>query len=182
MEILKKNILVIIAVALPLVFIAGAVISTSLPQKPLTQYDFVYAVCEDSNDGRMYTKNECPAKLFEVKDRTLQVHDEKVTYRSNRYEVYYQYRLFLHDTLKDENREVTVEEAQNMRLLSKLDSPDGVIVESDYDNFEGDLFFRNSSQRRTYLTNGKKRQVIHVAGEVDYSSYDQSQFVGWVAK
>ena len=191
---MKKHLTLIIGIALPVIIIAIVAVSVYLPSKFLkTDYNFVYATCGDGSstyyysDYRYYCDRGYLDVRYSVEDGKLVYNapkagadlnkngvedkDEKVTVR-----------FFLHDTLKDESKEITFEDAQKFDYSGLLTSPDGVAVTSGYESNPDvfPFFYSGGSQYKYYLTKGsKKKEVNMVLGTEGYYS-GGFKFVGWV--
>jgi len=191
MEFLKKNIAILLAFILPIVLIAVVALSTYLPSLFLsTSYNFVYTSCADGIN--YYYSDNCDnylQKRYSVVgnklvanniDPTLDSDNDKTPDINENYTA----RIFLHDTAKNESREITFEEAQALTLNSLITSPDGVTVSSHYDRNGGDFFFifgGGSSSYGYYLTKGKSRDKLNLINNTDQYYYRNNfQFVGWV--
>ena len=113
-------------------------------------------------------------------DPTLDSDNDKITDVNENYIA----RIFLHNTIKNESREITFEEAQTLSLNSLLTSPDGVTVSSHYNRNGGDFFFifgGSSSSYGYYLTKGKSKDKLNLINNTDQYYYQNNfQFVGWV--
>ena len=70
-------------------------------------------------------------------DPTLDSDNDKIPDINENYTA----RIFLHDTEKNESKEITLEDAQKLTLNSLLTSPEGVTVSSNYSYRGGDFFF-----------------------------------------
>lgn len=189
-EFLKKNFVLLLAFLLPVVFIAvvalGAYISS---RSVVTDYHFVYATCMDGRNYYQYPCDTYLQKRYTVANNTLVVNSVDMTLDSDKnglpdFNAKYIDRLFLYNTKKHESREITLSEAQTMRLNGLLTSPDGVTVSSYYDRNGGDFFFifgGGSSSYGHYLTKGKSRSKINLINSSDEYYYQNNfQFVGWV--
>lgn len=190
MEFLKKNFAILLAFILPIVLIAVVALSTYLPSLFLsTDYNFVYTACTDGRDYYYYPCDNYLQKRYLVADNKLVVNPIDATQDSDKNGVLdvnekYTDRIFLHDTKKNESREITLVEAQNLTLNSLLTSPDGVTVSSYYNRSGGDFFFifgGGHSSYGYYLTKGKSRSKINLINSTDQYYYQNNfQFVGWV--
>ena len=186
---IKNHFVVILAFILPLLLIGGLAISTYLPSMLLsTEYDFVYATCGDGTN--YYYEYNCETylnSLYMVENGKLLLRDINPTQDSDSdgtLDVAENYvtRLFLHDTKANEGREITLQEAQSMGLNGLVTSPDGVSVESAYNN-SGDffIFFNGSSHYGYYLTKGSKKSKLNLVNDDDQYYYrDSFKFIGWV--
>jgi len=183
-----KPILVGIAFLLPLFFIAVVFFTTYLPSRNLsTDYDFVYATCNDANyaygvacgnylnslyavDNDQLTETAVPPGLDSDRDGIPDV-DEN-----------YQTRLFFYDTDLDESREISFAEARELSLRDLISSPDGVTVEWRNPRSNGFfLFYDSRSSAGYYLTRGNTRRELNIIGRGDRRYYqDDFMFIGWV--
>jgi hypothetical protein len=180
-EFFKKNIAIVLAFALPVVFILAVALSTYLPSLFLsTDYNFIYSMCTE-RQGHSYLQ-----KRYSVVNNKLVVNDIDPAQDSDNDGIpdikeNYSARIFLHDTKKNESREITLEEAQTLSLNSLLTSPDGVTVSSGYDRGADFLFFYGSSSYGYYLTKGKKRSKLNLINRDNRYYYrDNFRFIGWV--
>lgn len=186
---IKENFIVVLAFMLPVVIIVVVALSTYLPAMFIsTDYNFIYASCIDGK----YDFYECGnylGKKYEVVDGQLVVNstDEEQILDSNgnaKTETcdYCTARIFLHNTEKNEGREITLEEAKTLTLNGLLTSPDGVTVSSHYDR-GADFFpiFDGSSSYGYYLTKGKSKSKLSLINSDERYYYrDNFQFLGWV--
>jgi hypothetical protein len=190
MEFIKKNFAILLAFTLPILLIVVVATSTYLPSLLLsTHYNFVYTSC---SNGTNYTYwYNCGSYLQErysivngkivtnYVDLQRDFNDDGIPDTNN-----YVAHIFLHDTAKNESREITFEEAQTLTLNSLLTSPDGVTFSGRHDRNGGDFFLifdGYSSSYGYYLTKGggrDKLQLINNTGQEYYQ--DNFQFVGWV--
>lgn len=191
MEFVKKNFALLFAFLLPIVLIVVIALSTYLPSISLsTSYNFVYISCVDgTNYHYSYNCNNYLQKRYSVVGNRLVMNDIDPTLDSDNDKIpdikeNYTARIFLHDTEKNESREITLEEAQALTVKNLMTSPDGVTVSSHYDRNGGDFFFifgGGSSSYGYYLTKGKSRDKLNLINDTDQYYYrDNFQFVGWV--
>lgn len=189
-DFLKKNFAILLAFLLPILLITVVALSTYLPSLFLsTEYNFIYTSCTDGRNYYPYRCNNYLEKRYLVADNKLVVNPVDITQDADKNSVpdfseTYTDRIFLHDTKKNESREITLGEAQSLTLNSLLTSPDGVTVSSYYNRNGGDLFFifgGGSSSYGYYLTKGKSRSKINLINSTDQYYYQNNfQFVGWV--
>lgn len=178
---LKENLAILLAFSMPIGFLVIVLIATYLPSFLLTtDYNFVYAACIDKTYDSWANCDESyyiveNGKLSERKDNQSQPpnNDDPVITAP---------RIFLHNTKKNEGREITLEEAKKLSLSELVTSPDGVIVSNQYDRGDDFFFlFQGSSSYGHYLTKGKGRSKLNLIGDNDSYSYSINfQFVGWV--
>ena len=191
-EFIKKNFAILLAFILPIVLIIVVALSTYLPSLFIsTDYNFVYTSCTDGTNRYYYPYN-CDNYLqkryavvnnklvVNAVDPALDLNNDKIPdFKEN-----YTARIFLHDTQKNESREITLEEAQTLTLNNLLTSADGVTVSGYYDRNGGDLFFifdGGSSSYGYYLTKGKSKSKLNLINNTDQYYYRNNfQFIGWV--
>ncbi|QQR54397.1 hypothetical protein IPG41_04295 [Candidatus Peregrinibacteria bacterium] len=173
-EFFKKNFAIVLAFALPVVFIAVIALSAYLPSIFLsTNYNFVYTSCTDGVDYYPYYCSDYLQKRYSVVNG-------KFVVNSMDFDGNYTARVFLHDTKNNESREITLEEAQTLSLNGLLTSPDGVTVSSNYDSGTDLLFFDSGSSYGYYLTKGSSRSKLNLINNGDGYYQDNVQFIGWV--
>lgn len=191
MEFLKKNFAILLAFILPIVLIVVVALSTYLPSLFLsTNYNFIYTSCTDGiNYHYSYNCDNYLQKRYSVVGNKLVVNNIDPTWDSDRDKIpdineSYGARIFLHDTAKNESREITLEEAQTLTLNSLITSPDGITVSSHYDRNRGEFFFifgGGSSSYGYYLTKGKIKSKLNLINNTDQYYYQNNfQFVGWI--
>lgn len=175
-EFIKKNFVILLAFALPIIFIAIIALSTYLPSLFIsTDYNFIYSSCTDGSNYYSYRCDGYLQKRYSVMDDKLIINtipdvDEGYTAR-----------IFLHNTEKNESREITVEEAQTFMLNGLLTSPDGVTVSSYYNRGAGFFLFDAGSSYGYYLTKGKIRSKLNFINQDNQYYYrDNFQFIGWI--
>lgn len=183
---IKNNFAVLLAFALPIILIIAIALSVYIPSLLVfTDYNFVYATC---TTGTQYPPNRCNRYLdlrFTVVDGELVVNevdtetdlDDRYSYNNDNYNP----RLFLHDTEKNESREITVSEAQSLTLSPLLTSPDGVSVSSDYERGPDLLFLDGGSSFGYFLKQGSNKKRINlIHSDSRYSYRNDFRFIGWV--
>lgn len=187
-EFLKKNFAIVLAFVLPIALIATIALSTYLPSFFLsTDYNFIYSSCTDGTNYYSYSCNDYLQNQYSVVNGKIVVNSIDPAQDSDTDSVpdineNYTTHIFLHDTKKNESREITIEEAQSFFLNDLLTSPDGVTVSSHYDrgvNFF--LVFDGGSSYGYYLTKGKSRSKLNLINRDDRYYYrDNFQFIGWI--
>jgi len=184
----KENFAILLAFILPLILIIGVTLSVYLPSASLsTNYNFVYASCFGGTDYYSYQCDKYLQGRYSVVDSKITLNPIDPKQDSDKNGILdinetYSARLFLHDTQKNESREITLEEGQTLTLNSLLTSPDGVTVSSHY-NRSGDFFIfgGGSSSYGYYLTKGKGRDKLELINNSDQYYYQNNfQFIGWV--
>jgi len=188
---LRKNFAIVLAFLLPILLIAGVAVTLYVPSLFLsTDYNFLYALCKD--DRNYYNYGTCDSYLrarFTVVDGKLKDTpvDPKLDLNKDGLPDFsdtYGARVFLHDTQKNESREISVQEAQLLNLNNLLTSPDGVTVSSRYSR-GADVFpfGGGGSSFGYYLTKGNSRSklnLIHTNDDYYYYNENNFEFLGWV--
>lgn len=196
MEFIKKNFVILLAFTLPVALIVIVALSTYLPSLFIsTDYNFVYTQCTEGANYYSYRCDNYSEKRYFVVNGKLAVNTIVVastttpTKDSNKDGIpyiieNYTVRFFLHDTKKNESREITLEEAKTLTLNNLLTSPDGITISSGYDNNRNNLFFifgGGGSSYGHYLTKGKSRRKLNLINDGERYYYNNNfQFLGWV--
>ena len=189
-EFIKRNFAILFAFILPIVLIIVVALSTYLPSLFLsTDYNFVYTSCTDgTNYYYSYNCDNYLQKRYSVVNNKFTVNTVDPVQDSDKDKIpdikeNYAARIFLHDTKKNESREITLAEAEALMLNSLLTSPDSVTVSSNYNN-GGDFFFPfggNSSSYGYYLMKGRSKSKLNLINSSDRYYYQNNfQFIGWV--
>jgi len=186
-DFIKKNFAILIAFLLPITIIVIVALSTYVPSLFLsTDYNFIYTSCTDGSNYYSYNCGNYLKNRYSVVNNKLVVNSVGPTQDSDKNGIpdikeNYTARIFLHDTKKNESREITIEEAQTLTLNSLLTSPDGVTVSSNYDR-GSDFFlvFDGRSSYGYYLTKGRSRSKLNLINNDDRYYYrDNFKFIGW---
>lgn len=188
-EFLRKNFAIVSAFLLPIVLIAFVALSAYLPSLFLsTDYNFVYTACT-GNTNSYYRCNDYLRKRYAVVNNAFVVNPVDLNEDVDKDGIpdsdeTYTDRIFLHDTKKNESREITLAEAQTLTLNNLLTSPDGVTISSHYNRGESGFFpffDGGSSSYGYYLTKGKGKNKLHLINSSDRYYYQNNfQFIGWV--
>lgn len=169
----KENIPLMVGISIPILMIIFVAISIYLPSlfvQPKT--DFLY-----STGGDYYSQD-----IYSVQNGKLIV--QEISYPKEYYRPKRNPRLFIHDVVKNESREISLEEAKKLNLNSNNKSPDGFEVvygRNHHDIFP--LFFYGDTDYNTrYIQKGgrSKRLNLQTDGERYYSYY--FKFIGWIIK
>jgi phenylalanyl-tRNA synthetase beta subunit len=187
-EFIKKNFAILLAFILPVALIVIVALSTYLPSFFLsTDYNFIYTSCTDGTNHHPYRCDNYLQKLHSVVDNKIIVNLIDPAQDSDNDGIpdineNYTARIFLHDTKKNESREIALEEAQTLTLQSLLTSPDGVTVSSSYDRgADFFLIFDGSSSYDYYLTKGKIKDKLNLINrDGRYYYRDNFRFIGWI--
>lgn len=166
----KKNISLIVGIAIPILMIVLIAVSIYLPSlfAPAPQFNFIY-VTED-NYGQNFQ--------FAVENGVL-------VKREVKYPEHYtpkDARLFIHDVMKNTDQEITFEDAQKLKLDSLLKSPDGYEVvygSSDYGFFP--FFYGGSDYNAMYLKGHNTSKKLDLQSSTDGRYYYRNRrFLGWI--
>ena len=187
-EFIKNHFAVLLAFLLPIVLIIIVAASTYIPSRLLsTDYNFVYATCNVNTSRYPYNCDNYLRQRYSVANNKLVVSQASTTQDFDKRSVpyideNYTARIFLHDTKKNESKEIILEEAQSMTLNGLVTSPDGVTVTSNLYRSGGSFFliFDGGSSYGPYLTKGKKRSKLHLVNDDGRYYYDNFHFIGWV--
>ena len=184
MNYMKDNLGVVLAIALPLALILGIFLTTYIPsQLVTTEYNFVYATCDDNQyryqcDRYLQERYGIVGGTINQNEVDLEMFDDKFPEENSSYTA----RLFVHDTVVNESREVTIEEAKSYSLNTLLTSPDGVAVEN-INERGGDFFliYDGGSSRGYYLTKGSGKKKLNLIGNDGRYYYGENfRFIGWI--
>lgn len=167
----KKNISLIMGIAIPIFMVFLITVSIYLPSlfAPTPRFNFLY-VTEDGYGQYMQ---------YVVENNIL-------VKREVKYPAHYTpgvARLFVHDVLTNEDKEVSLEEAQKLKLDANAKSPDGYKVvygSSEYGFFP--LFFSEGQDYNTMYLKGhntsRKLELESSNGGRYY--YRNRRFLGWI--
>lgn len=187
---IKKNLALSLAFVLPIVLILIIALITYVPSLYVsTDYNFLYASCVNSGD--YYSHESCNSylqKYYTVVNNRLTVNSLDPTLDYNKdgvpdFNKNFDVHIFLHNTQKNESREVTLEQAQGVMLSNLLTSPDGVTISNDYN--QGGYIFPfggGPSSYGHYLKKGRGKVRMNTINNNGQSYYQDSfQFIGWVS-
>jgi hypothetical protein len=185
---LRKNFAILLAFFLPVALITVVAVSIYLPSLFLsTNYNFVYSYCTQGTSYEPYPCDRYLQSRYSVINGKLVVNAIDPTQDSDKDGIpdvkeNFTTRIFLHDTQKNESREIPLEEAETLTLNGLLTAPDGVAVSSHYDGGPGFFFvFSGRSSYGHYLTKGNSRSRLNLINRDDRYYYrDNFQFIGWV--
>jgi hypothetical protein len=92
-------------------------------------------------------------------------------------------KLYIHDVAKNESKEISFEEAQNLNLDSNTKSPDGfeVVYGSRGEGLFPFFFLSERDYNTLYLKgrNVSKKLNLQLSGSY-YNYYDNFRFLGWI--
>ncbi len=187
---LKKNIMIVVALALPLALIGGVILFSKLGSSFVkTEYDFVYATCDSEwyGDCREYLD-----LTYTVANQVVAVNENVVLYVDNNYDGIREtsrprptMRLFQYDPETDISKELSNQEIKNLLVDTRITSPDGVVVEGGSSGGGMDILFVDIGSSYSYeyfLRKGSHKKLINLTtGNKRYYYYgDNFKFVGWV--
>lgn len=186
-QFIKKNLTLILAFLVPIFFILFVAINAYVPALGIsTKYNFVYTSCAtDSSNDRYNCEMHLP-KVHTVENNKLVFNEINPTMDSDKdgtpdVKENYQIRIFLHDTATNSSREISLEDAQKLKLNKLLTSPDGVTISSNYNNSPGFMLFDGGSSYGYYLTKGGAKSRLHLINDGDRYAYQNNfHFIGWV--
>lgn len=174
----KKNIPLIIGLALPVLMIIAVAISIYVPRlytdKP--HIDFLYLTGDAYFYGYGYPH-------YTVRDRTLEKQElpEEVQREVSRISPPIQrgdVRFFVHDVENNTSREISFEEAQKLKLESLQESPDGFsLVRGGQVNGVFPFFYNGQDTQEWYL---RGHGVSYPVDVRQGTGYDSLHFLGWI--
>ena len=176
MEIIKKNITLVLGISIPILmilFVAGSIYLPGLFIKP--HFNFLYASGDDSyyyyNNGYQYSVQDDKLIKNEIKQ------PENQNYTPPRVEP----KLYLYDITKNEAKEISFADAQNLNLDSNTKSPDDfeVVYGSRDEGFFPFFWGAGTDYNSRYLKghNVSKKINLQLNGG---SYYNNFRFIGWI--
>jgi len=177
-----KNIAIILAFLLPIILILIVVLSVYLPSAFLsTKYNFIYASCNTNYSYDCSSRILNHYKVVEGK-LVLEPFAEKTDSNSNGLldeKEIANARFFLHDTQKNESREISLQEVKSMTLNGLITSPDNVSVSSGYERGVDFMLISGRSTYENYLVKGNSKTKLNLIKNSEYY-YNNIHFIGWV--
>lgn len=174
MEIIKKNITLILGISIPILmilFVAGSIYLPGLFIQP--RFNFLYV----SGDDYYYYNNE---QQYSVQNDRLIKNEIKQPENGNYNPPRGEVKLFIYDVVKNESKQVSFDEAQKLNLDSNNISPDGfeVVYGSRGDGIFPFFFYSGTDYNARYLKghNVSKKLNIQLSG----SYYYNFRFLGWI--
>ena len=167
----KKNISLIVGIAIPIFMIFLIAVSIYLPSlfAPAPQFNFLYVTEDGYGQNRQYGVENDALVKYEVK------YPEHYTPRAA--------RLFIHDVSANTDQEVSFEEAQKLKLDANIKSPDGYEVvygSREYGFFP--LFFSGGHDYNAMYLKGhntSKKLELQSSNDGRYY-YRNRRFLGWI--
>lgn len=168
----KKNISLIVGIAIPILMIFLVAISIYLPIlfAPTPRFNFLYVTDDGYYPSYLYVVENGVLNKREVK------HPEYPTPRVA--------RLFLHDVSANESKEISFEETRKLKLDANAKSPDGYEVvygNTEYGVFP--LFFSDGyNYNDMYLKGHNASKKLNLQSSTDdrYYCRNRARFLGWV--
>lgn len=177
MDTIKKNITLVIGISIPILmilFVAGSIYLPGLFIKP--HFNFLYVSGDDSsyyyyNNGYQYS----------VQNGTLIKNEAKQPENQNYNPPRVEPKLYLYDVAKNESKEISFAEAQNLQLDSSVKSPDEfeVVYGSRDDGFFPFFYGGGTDYNARYIKghNVSKKLNLQLNGS---SYYNNFRFIGWI--
>lgn len=167
----KKNISLIIGIAIPIFMIFLIAISIYLPSlfAPTPQFNFLYVIEDSYGRGRQYGVENGALVKYEVK------YPENYTPRAP--------RLFMYDVSKNTDQEVSFGEAQQLKLDVSAKSPDGyeVVYGSREYGFFPFFFSGGYNYKALYLKGHNTSKKLELQSSDDGRYYYRNRrFLGWI--
>ena len=169
----KKNVSLIVGIAIPILMIFLVAISIYLPAllAPAPRFNFLYVIDDNHPQGCQYVMENSVLKKREIK------HPQDYTPEVA--------RLFVHDVSADESKEISFEEAQKLKLDANAKSLDGYeVVYGNADDGLFPLFFSGGydDYNTMYLKGHNASKKLNLQHSInDYYRYrNGARFLGWV--
>lgn len=184
---MRKNITLIIALAIPVImvlFIIGSVYIPKLFVNP--QYSFVYM--DTYNDGYYnYNAQITERYTYEVRNGKIvkTIFPPRYDYNNKVIPEYGPMpKLYFYDMTKNSSKEISYEDVQRYNISNESRSPDGYTLERTYDSYGiFEIFGTSRSSGGWYVKKGMGSKKLEL-GPMNSRSYysDQVKFLGWVLK
>ena len=180
MEMIKKNITLILGLSIPILMILFVAVSIYLPRffAPQPKIDFLYT------DGGDYYYGGAPQYVVQngklVKNEVKIPDKGKYPYPP---QPYVEPKLFVHNTAKNNNGEISFAEAQKLNLDSSVVSPDGfeVVYGSRGGGIFPFFFDSGTDYDAQYLKGHHVSKKLNVqSGGQRYGSPYNFRFLGWI--
>lgn len=175
MEIIKKNITLILGMSIPalmILIVAGSVYLPSFFVKA-PAVNFLYSVGDDNYycDG---------VQQYIVQNSQLVKNIVKQSDTGNVVPVCTEPKIFIQDVVKNESKQISFEEAQKLNLDSNNISPDGfeVVYGSRGDGYFPFFFYSNPDYSTRYLKGHNISKKLNI--QLNESYYYGFHFLGWI--
>lgn len=167
-----KNVPLIIAVALPVIFIVIVALFVYIPKANLSpKYNFIYT----SRDYTFYGAYKNDFAIVNGKI-TLKPNPEVIDAKN----MSDMPTLYVYNVTDDTSRTITFAEAKELMLDPGPSSPDGYTVEYDYGHdgiFE--IFGSNGNNRGAFISKGGAKKKVMI-GSADRYYSDSFRLLGWI--
>lgn len=171
MEFVKKNLSLVLGISIPILmilFVAGSIYLPRIFIKP--KFNFLY------ESGGEYCGSR---QEYFVRNGRL-VKNEMQKPKGQIYCLPEEIKLYIYDVGKDESREISFEEAQNLYLDSSIKSPDGfeVVYGKRNEGFFPFFFWTETDYNVRYLVghNVSKKLNLRPNG----AHHTNFRFIGWI--
>jgi len=167
----KKNISLVIGIAIPIFMIILIAASIYLPSlfAPASQFNFLYVIEDSYGQNRQFGVENGMLVKYEVK------YPEHYTPKYA--------RLVIHDVVKNTDQEIIFEEAQKLKLDSRIKSPDGyeVVYGSREYGFSPFFFYGGYDYNAMYLKgHNTSRKLELQSSDNEGYYYRNRRFLGWI--
>ena len=173
MEIIKKNITLILGISIPILlilFVAASIYLPNLFVEP-PKFNFLYVVGNDYNYIEQYSVQDNKLVKTEI------IQPENVIYKLPVDDS----KLFIYDVVKNESKEVNFDEAQKLNLDSSNVSPDGFeIAYGSTSNGFFPFFFSSTDYEVQYLKGHNISRKLNIPIDGSRPYYYNFRFLGWI--
>jgi hypothetical protein len=163
---MKKYLPVIVAVALPLIFVIGVVIYATLLKAPA--FEVNHKILMTDEESYVFVNDNNQVEIDELK-----IANNNYYRVSSKEDV----DFYIYDPEKEELEEVTYEEARDFKLHPGEKSPDGIYVDYIYSRNDVAEMFGGSRQSGYYAVKDDKKIKLNTN---QYSNYRSLEVIGWV--
>lgn len=171
----KKDIPLVLAILLPVLMVLLVAISAYLPGFLVNpKYNFLYVSPSDMNNEYFYDIQDGKLIKRESGIGSQDLYPKPFSQAS--------IRLYIHDILKNESREISFQEAEGLNLSPNLKSKDGFQVTSGGDSGGGLFPFYFDSRadyNNQYLVGRNLSKKLNLQLSNSYY-YDNFRFIGWI--
>lgn len=174
MEIIKKNITLILGISIPILmilFVAGSIYLPGLFIKP--HFSFLYVSGDDYYNQQQYSVQNGKLIKNEIKQ------PENQNYNPPRGES----KLYVYDVAKNEAKEISFIETQSLNLDFSVKSPDDfeIVYGSRGDGFFPFFFWSERDYNTRYLSGHNVSKKLNLQLNGSSYSYDNNfRFIGWI--
>lgn len=181
-QLLKQNVLVLIAITLPLAFILLVALYVSISSKTVSSdYSFLYIECSDTINT--YSCSNYLNQRYKIVNNKLTINQISADIiKSYEWETTYlsaKDTFYIYDAKNDKKAEITFNEATNLNLSQSKTSPDKVtIIENQSNNYSYSPFGSSRSRKDYLKKNGFSKQITLTESTDRY--YNNYKFMGWI--